>query len=253
MSTAIPTTRSSNQKRTVYDVVADGDYPARIVRFVGLGVQEQPDFKGEKKQPAFKCSIAYELIDVDATGTEYKNDDDKEGTPIDPKPSCQFQDYYLFPGAKRGKVYELCQYIEPGLDAVPQDLEWFMNRLGEIVNVRVGHYVNGKGVKRNKVVSVSAIPTMFKKSVGEARCELVAFNPYKDSPDMMQSYGKLYNFQREILAGAIDAKNIPYAGMEPADNGGQEQKVSGKPVENKLPEAPASNPDEMPFDDDIPF
>lgn len=251
MSTVIPTTRNSNQKRTVYDTIADGDYPARIVRFVGLGVQEQPDFKGEKKQPAFKCSISYELIDIDATGTEFKNDEDTVGTPIEPKPSCMFQDYYLFPGAKRGKVYELCQYIDPGLDSVPQDLDWFMNRLGEIVNVRVGHYINKHKVKRNKVVSVSAIPTMFKKSVGEARCELVSFNPYKDTPDAMQSYGKLYNFQRDIISNAIDSKNIPYAGMEPADNGGQEQKTHNQPTKP----APAStpNPDSVPFDDDIPF
>ncbi|MFW3388334.1 UNVERIFIED_CONTAM: hypothetical protein RF648_20310, partial [Kocuria sp. CPCC 205274] len=71
MSTAIPSSRSSKKSFTVYDAIPDGDYPARIVRFIGLGVQEQPEYKGEKKSPAFKATFALELIDVDATGTEY--------------------------------------------------------------------------------------------------------------------------------------------------------------------------------------
>ncbi|MCS5737467.1 hypothetical protein, partial [Herbiconiux daphne] len=124
MATAIPSTRSSKKSFTVYDAIADGDYPARIVRFIGLGVQEQPEFKGEKKSPAFKCTFALELIDVDATGTEYENDQDKVGKPIEPRPSCQFMDAYLFPGASRGKVFEMCQVIDPSVKEVPGNLEW---------------------------------------------------------------------------------------------------------------------------------
>ncbi|MCS5737451.1 hypothetical protein, partial [Herbiconiux daphne] len=138
MSTAIPSTRSSKKSFTVYDAIPDGDYPARIVRFIGLGVQEQPEFKGEKKSPAFKATFAFELIDVDATGTEYENDQDKVGKAIDPRPSCQFLDAYLFPGAGRGKIFDLVQVLDPSVKEVPGNLEWFMDRLGEIVSVRVG-------------------------------------------------------------------------------------------------------------------
>lgn len=252
MSTAIPSNSVSKKSFTVYDVVPDGDYPARIVRFIGLGVQKQQPYKGEEKSPAFKCSLAYELIDVDATGREYQGEDDEEGKPIDPRPSCQFQDMFLFPGAKRGNVYDLCRCVDPSIQEVPRTLEWFMDKLGEIVNVRVGHYINKRGEKRNKVVSVSSIPNMFRKQVGEARCEMVAFNPYVDTPEMMQAYSKVYKFQRDLLAEAFDAKNIPFAGKEPISD--DDQKPTGdnnnKPSMSK---PSADNEPSMDFDDDVPF
>lgn len=226
MSTAIPSSRSSKKSFTVYDAIPDGDYPARIVRFIGLGVQEQPEYKGEKKSPAFKATFALELIDVDATGTEYENESDRTGKAIDPRPSCQFLDAYLFPGASRGKIFELCAVLEPGIKEVPGNLEWFMGKLGEIVNVRVGSYMSKRGEKRNKVVGVSAIPEMFKKQVGEARCEFVAYNPYVDTPENLVAYSKLYKFQRDQIAEAIDKGNIPYAGKEPPKNSDQERTTS---------------------------
>ena len=58
MSTAIPSMSSSKKTRTVYDAIANDVYDARITRFIGLGVQEQPEWQGEKKSPAFKCSIS---------------------------------------------------------------------------------------------------------------------------------------------------------------------------------------------------
>lgn len=252
-TTSIPSMSSSKKSRTVYDVIPDGDYPARIVRFIGLGVQEQPEWKGEKKSPAFKCSIAFELIGVDATGRTFKNDDDKVGEPIDPRPSCQFKDYFLFPGAKRGGVFDLCQYIDPSLEAVPGNLEWFMDHMDEIVSVRVGSYT-GKAGKRNKVVSVSSIPTMFKSQVGASRCEKVAFNPYKDTPEMMQAYSKVYKFQRDMLAEAHDKANIPFAGKEPVQNEGDGEKPETTTQTDKYStNKPSTTPNDVPFDDDIPF
>ncbi|MFW3388301.1 UNVERIFIED_CONTAM: hypothetical protein RF648_20135, partial [Kocuria sp. CPCC 205274] len=210
-------------------------------------VQEQPEFKGEKKNPAFKSTFAFELIDVDTTGTEFENDQDKTGKPIDPRPACQFLDAYLFPGAGRGKVFELCEVLEPGIKEVPGNLEWFMARLGEIVNVRVGHYVDKRGQKRNKIVGVSAIPNMFKKQVGDARLETVAFNPYSDTPENLEAYSKLYKFQRDQIAEAIDKENIPFAGKEPIKNSDQERKPT-------TTNTGTTNPDESgEFADDVPF
>jgi len=255
MSTAIPSMRVSNRKKTVYDSIPDGDYPARIVRFTGLGVQDQQAWEGEKKSPAFKCSIAFELIGLDATGLVFENDEDKVGKPIEPRPSCQFKDYFLFPGAKRGGVFDLVRCIDPSLQAVPGDLEWFMQRLGEIVSVRVGSYKNKLGVVKNKVVSVSPIPQMFRSQVGDARSEMVAFNPYKDTPEMFAAYSKMYKFQRDDLASAHDAKNIPFAGKEVSR--GDEGETNNQ-TQNQAPRQPqnqvvANNEPPMDFDDDIPF
>ncbi|UIW10561.1 hypothetical protein PQC38_gp085 [Aeromonas phage BUCT695] len=252
MSTAIPSMRTSKKTITVYDAIPDGDYPARIVRFVGLGVQEQPEFKGEKKQPAFKCSFAFELIGVDATGRVFENENDKVGKPIEPRPSCQFKDEYLFPGAKRGRVFDLCQVLDPSLKEAPGDLEWYMNQIGTVVSVRVGSYKTKYGQIRNKVVSVSSIPTMFRSQVGPARCDTLAFNPYKDTPEMMVAYSNLYKFQRDILAEALDKDNIPYAGKEPIKSDDQAPRQETKPaVETSKPMSSAEP--EVVFDDDVPF
>lgn len=257
MSTAIPSMSSSKKTRTVYDAIANDVYDARITRFIGLGVQEQPEWQGEKKSPAFKCSISFELIDIDATGRQYEGDEDKVGKPIDPRPSCMFKDYFLFPGAKRGGVFDLCKAIDPSITEVPRNLEWFMEHLGEVVSVGVGSYTTKAGITRNKVTSIGAVSSRNKPKVGEARSELVAFNPYVDSPDTVQAYGKVYKFQREMLVEAKDAAHIPFAGKEPVSNEGdgekpsnsetrEEQKYSGNANTNRTPA-------EMDFDDDIPF
>lgn len=238
----IPTTRTSTASKTTYNALADGDYPARIVRFIGLGVQEQPMYQGEKKDPAFKCSIQFELIGVDAIGV------DSEGKQIEPRPSCQFKDYYLFPNAKRGNVFDLCRMLDPSIDKVPADLDWFLNRLGEIVNVNVGHYKAKDGTIKNKVVSVNAIPSMFKNQIGPARSELVGFCPYTDTPEMMIAYSKLFKFQREMLVEAIDAEHIPFSGKEPLK---QDAAAPSAPRTTSANQAPAGN--DVPFDDDIPF
>lgn len=205
---SIPTTRSSSASKNTYNVLPDGDYPARIVRFIGLGIQEQPEWQGQKKDPAFKCTIQFELIGVDATGV------DGQGKPLEPRPSCVFKEYFLFPGAKRGGVFDLVRVLDPSLDKVPGQLGWFIGQLDSIVNVTVGHYVTKTGEKRNKVTNVSAIPGMFKSQVGPARCELVGFDPYEDTPEMFGAYAKMFKFQRDILAEAHDRANIPFAGKE---------------------------------------
>lgn len=255
MSTAIPSTSSSKKSRTVYDAIENDVYDARIVRFIGLGVQEQPEWQGEKKSPAFKCSISFELIDIDATGRTFEGDEDKVGKPIDPRPSCMFKDYYLFPGAKRGGVFDLCKAIDPSITEVPRNLEWFMDKLGEVVSVGVGSYTTKAGVTRNKVTSVGAVSSRNKPKVGEARSELVGFNPYVDSPDMVQAYSKVYKFQRDMLTEAHDKANIPFAGKEPVNDSGDGERPSNTQTreEQKYSNTSAQTPNDVPFDDDIPF
>ncbi|MCS5736928.1 hypothetical protein, partial [Herbiconiux daphne] len=202
----------------------------------------------EKKAPAFKCSFAFELIGVNATGTEYENDQDKVGKPIEARPACQFLDAYLFPGAGRGKVFDLCQMIDPSIKEVPGNLEWFMGQLGQIVSVRVGSYKTKKGDSRNKIVAVTSIPSMFKSQVGEAKSEFLAFNPYEDTPEQMQVYSKLYKFQRDILAEAHDKENIPFAGKDPIKGDGNGEAPANKPATTTTTSEPSVD-----FDDDVPF
>lgn len=233
----IPTTRKNNTAKTTYDALPNDVYMARIVRFVGLGVQDQPEWQGEKKDPAFKCSFQFELLGVDATGT------DGEGKPIEPRPSCQFADFYLFPGAKRGKVYDLCRVLDPSLEKVPGDLGWFLDKLGAVLNVNVGSYTAKDGTVRNKILSLSPVPSMMRNAAPAARSEMVGFDPYADTPEMMSAYGKLFKFQRDMLGEAYDKQNIPFAGKEPAKN------EDAKPAAPKA--APQANTNA--YDEDVPF
>lgn len=240
MTTTIPTMRNTGPKNA-WDSIENDTYEARLVKAIGLGIQEQPEYKGQKKNPAFKIALTYELIDIDATGV------DKDGNPLEPRPACQFRDYFLFPGATRGGVFDLVRAIDPSLECVPNNLEWFESALGSVLNVEVGSYVGRDGRTRNKVLGVSPVPSRNKERVGPARCETQFFNPYVETEDMLQSYSKLFKFQRDILAEAHDKDLIPFAGKDPMQNGAEEQSDNSKP---KAPEAFKGSVD---FDDDVPF
>lgn len=262
MST-IPSNTTRKKTEYAYDLIPDGDYPARLVRFVGLGIQDQPEFQGQAKQPAFKASFSFELIGMDATGKIRKfdsNGDLESEEDMEPKPACQFGDYYLFPGAQRGKVFDLCKVLDPSLTKVPSELSWFENQLDQIVSVTVGHYQvkNGpnKGRYRNTIRGVSAIPGMFKSQVGEARTDKLFFEPYADTQELFAAYSNLYGFHRQILAEAHDATNIPFAGKEPADNGvdGQNSEPERQPNTDTNTNGAATNTGApADFDDDMPF
>lgn len=53
-----------------------GSYPARVVQIIDLGVQPQPDFKGEPKAPAHEIMLTYEFLDefcLDEDGNEQED------------------------------------------------------------------------------------------------------------------------------------------------------------------------------------
>ena len=253
----IPSAPTSNTKSKtyVYDVLPDGDYPARIVRVIGLGTQAQPDFDGEKKRPAFKCAFTYELIGVKTSGTIItgKGTDEEKSEPMDGRPACQFQDYFLFPGCKRGKVFDLCKVLNPEVQTVPEDFDFFEGVLNEVVNVTVGSYELKRGPnagsRKNAIRKVSSIPDMFKSQVGEAECEKIFFDPYVDTPKSVHAYSEMYKFQREMLLEAYDSALIPLAGKDPVVNTAEKQKVETKPAKKKE----ETFSDEADFDETIPF
>lgn len=196
----IPSVKSN--KTIVYDVIKDGAYPGRFISFVGLGIQEQQPYQGKKKSPAFTAHIGIELVGKDATGK------DGEGKPIEPRPAVVFGDMPIFPGAKRGKAFDLAKCLDPSVDAVPGDLDWFISRLGEPLVVTVGNYTNTKGVTRNKIASISRIIEGL--TVADARADKVGFDPYDGSDQMREQHSKLAKFQYDILAKAIDSGLMPF-------------------------------------------
>jgi len=127
-----------------------------------------------------------------------------------------FGDYFLFPGAERGNVFNLCKILDPKLEKVPNTIEWFTDRLNSVINVNVGTYKKKDGTMANTIKALGAIPAKYQNGVAEARTDLVGFDPYVDNVDQFAAYSKLYKFQHGILAEAKDADVIPFAGKEPA-------------------------------------
>lgn len=235
MTFAIPTSRSPKAS-TKYNALPADVYPAKAVRFIGLGMQDQPEFQGQKKNPAFKVMIQFELLGVDSTGTT------PDGTPIPAgTPACVFSEYYLFPNASRGKVFDLVRAVDPSLQAVPSTIDWFgENLLDKGLFVNVGSYTNKNGEVKNCVNGISPAPTMMVNNFPQRRADLVFFNPYDGSETALASYEKLYKFQRDLLMEAHDASHIPFAGKEVVFN-----KEGEKPLTTATSSADIS--DDTPF------
>lgn len=247
---SIPTINTgSTSKKFSYDLIPDGDYEARIVRFIGLGVHKQDPWTDPKtkevkeKQPAFRADVTFELIGVDATGV------DSEGKPLEVRPACQFKTYPVNPRAKNSGMLNLCKMIDPSIDTLKGELTWYKDvLLGQAVNITIGHYENKAGEKKNKILRIDPIPSKYRSGVGEARTELVFFEPYATTDENVASYNKIYPYQRNLLVDALDSKNIPLAGKEV-------EKAANTEMSEPKPniETVNSAPNDVPFDDDIPF
>ena len=209
---AIPTTQRPSKKNT-YTPIESDIYLCRLVRAVSLGIQAQPDYQGQPKNPAFKVALSFELLGEVAEGTN------AEGLPLDPQPACVFLDVFVFPGATRGKAFDVVNAIDPSLGATPSDLEWFKRSLGSVVSVQVGSYINKDGVTKNTVKAVLPTSNRAAAKADEALCDLIWFNCYEDSDEMNSIYhNDLYKFQTKLLMDADDNSSIPFAGVEQIKN-----------------------------------
>lgn len=197
----IPST--NNSKKVKYDPMKSGAYVGRMTMFVGLGVQPQPEFQGKAKGPAFKAQLGFELIGKKVSGV------DGDGKAIDPRPSCVFQDVYLFPGSERGKAFDVCKALDPTITKVPDTLDWFINKLGSPLIVTVGQYENKYKEIKNKVIKVGEV--LEGMAVGDPESDLIGFDPYSGDAKSKETYDKLWNFQQDLLSNALDAKSIPFA------------------------------------------
>ena len=82
-----------------------GPYPARIVKIIDLGLQPQ-SYLGESKDPAYKISVTYELLD------EFMLDED--GTALEDKPRWISEEMPLFSlAAERAKSTQRYLALDP--------------------------------------------------------------------------------------------------------------------------------------------
>lgn len=232
-----------------YDLIPDGEYEARIVRVIGLGVHNRDPWVDPKtkavtpKSPAFRMDLAFELIGIDAAGK------DSEGKPLEPRPACQFKSYDVNPRAKNSGILSLIKMVDPSIQALKGDLSWYKEMLlGQPVNILIDSYTNKAGEAKNSIKSISPIPTKYRDGVGEARSPLVFFEPYAETDENVAAYQVMFPFQRNLLTQANDAKSMPLAGREVVSARDNEQR---EPTPNipTINQEPASTYEE----DDSPF
>lgn len=248
MST-IPTQAGGKKKDITYSIPAADTYPARQVKFVGLGVQ--PPFD-DKDEPRFKARIGFELIGVSVTKT-VKDPDSGEIESQEEIPAVMYWTPNIVAfGGDRSSSLKLAKCFDASLTKAPADIEWYSEKNGHPLMVTVTHKNKKQsGELYAKVESVSAMPAMFAKGLDPAQTEFVSFDPYEDNEIMLHNYNnKLSNFERKLLEEATDATNIPYAGREPVREEGEAPK---KPEAVQGGQAPAQEPAPQDFDDDIPF
>lgn len=250
----IPTQKSNNTNKVDYELVAPDIYPARMVRFVGLGTQAQRAYQGKEKEPAPKVAVMFELYDPETGEPKMVKGKTAEGEIVE-RPSCVFKDYFLFPGAERGNVYDLSKALDPTITKVADDFEWFISRLGAPLMVEVTHYPKKDGTTGTSVGSVTGISRMVSKVMPPATSDLVGFDPYDgDIEKYAKAYSLIFNFQRTALAEAFDAQYIPLAGTEPQkfDDEKEEKSAPMATTTQSSPEAHSEtnyedDEDERPF------
>lgn len=223
MSLVAPKTGNTFAKQEAVEV---GSYPARLVRILSLGLQNQRAYEGQEKPPAYEIQLTYELLD------EFMKDE--AGNELEDKPRWVSEtmplralDSDLAKSTKRYRVFD------PDNDFDGD----FTKALGVPVSVALG--INAKGY--NTVLDVAVM----RKRDADKAPELVNEAGYFDinSPDMAV-FNSLPNWVKEKMKSNLEFKG---SALEAALGGGE---VTEK---KETPTASPDTTDYSDMDDDIPF
>ena len=210
-----------------------GNYPARLVQLIDLGLQAQKPFKGKDKAPAQEILLTYELVD------EFMKDE--AGNDIADKPrwiSETLPFYGLF--ADKAKSTQRYNAFDPK-DEFDGD---FAKAVGMAINIAVVNNAVGDKVYDN----VGNISTMRPRDA-QACPELV--NPAKtfdlDAPDMAV-FTALPPWIQEKIKGNLNYENSPLQKL--LEVGGDKKNPDVPKAKAKvLPKPPVEGIDE----DDLPY
>lgn len=190
------------------DPIEAGNYPARLVQVIDLGLQPQRPFKGEEKPPAYCIYTTYELLD------EFVKDED--GNYDETKPRWISEEMPLYNiGADLAKSTKRYKALDPQLDC---EGDW-AQLVGQPIMVTVTQ-AEGKGNNLGKVFNnVGGTAPMRPKDAAKAE-ELK--NPTRvfdlDNPDM-----EVFNALPEWLRKRI-TENLEFKGSK------LEAAIAGAPV-----------------------
>lgn len=210
-----------------------GNYPARLVQLIDLGLQAQKPFKGKDKAPAQEILLTYELVD------EFMKDE--AGNDIADKPrwiSETLPFYGLF--ADKAKSTQRYNAFDPK-DEFDGD---FAKAVGMAINIAVVNNAVGDKIYDN----VGNISTMRPRDA-QACPELV--NPAKtfdlDAPDMAV-FSSLPPWIQEKIKGNLNYENSPLQKLLEVGGDKKNQDVP-KAKAKVLPKPPVEEVEE----DDLPY
>jgi|SRR6185369_1810194 len=215
--------------------ITPGNYPARLVQLIDLGLQAQRAFQGKDKPPAQEIMLTYELVD------EYMKDD--AGNDIEDKPRWISETLPFF-GLHADKAKSTQRY-----HAFDPNEDWggdFAQAVGLPINVTVVNNPAANGKVYDNVAGISPMRPRDAQQCPELKNPIRVFD--LDNPDVA-----VFNGFPEWIQTKIK-NNLNYAGskLEKALTGSPVgQKEADKPKEiKKAKEAPKAVDND---DDDNPY
>jgi hypothetical protein len=200
-----------------------GTYPARVVRIVDLGLQNQRPFKGKEKPPAHEVNISYELLDAFMV--------DEDGKEIEDKPRWIHETFPLHNlSADLAKSTKRYMALDPDMDYDGD----FTKLIGTPCNVTVVHG-QGKGANAGKTYeNIGGVSAMRDKDAKRAPAlvnEPAVFT--LDDPDL-----EVFNSFPQWLQDKIKT-NLEFGGskLEALLNGGTYEDGASEEVSDEEKEA----------------
>lgn len=182
-----------NSSGPKYPPVETGTYPARLVQFIVGGIQPQPDFKGEKKNPVLEIRIAWELLD------EFLPNEDGEPDLEKPRWIWERMAFYSL-HSEKAKSTKRYYALDPTESAGG---DWGKLLGTPAMVTLVVNKNKNTGAEYNNVSSVSSMRTKEASKAPDLVNEPLVFDFY--DPDL-ETLKKLPDWMKEYFAQAVDYK-----------------------------------------------
>lgn len=183
----------TQSNRTAQEALDVGNYPARVVRVIDLGLQPTIDFNTkEPGKPVHKINVTYELVDA------FMKDED--GNELEDKPRWQAEDFPLKPmtldlatSTKRMKAIDPQNTVDGDWSQV----------LGFPVNVSIGQNPSKKDKTKiyNKILGASPVRPRDADRMPDLKNDPKFFS--LDEPDL-EVFNTFPQFLQEIIKGNLE-------------------------------------------------
>jgi hypothetical protein len=197
--------------------ITPGNYPARLVQLIDLGLQAQNPYMGKEKPPVQQIMLTYELVD------EFMKDED--GNDIEDKPRWVSEILPFF-GLHADKAKSTQRYN--AFDPQGVHSGDFSQAIGLPINVTIVNNPSSNGKIYDNVAGISPMRPRDAQACPELKNVSKVFD--LDNPDM-ETFSALPEWiQKKIVA------NLNYAGSP------LEKALAGKPVGQKEADKPKAAP-----------